>query len=95
MPFSTKEKRAEYMKEYREKNKDKVKKQSDEYKKTPKGKKTSGIYNWKRRGLIHDDYDALYDNYLKAENCEECGVPFGIMGDGSGTPHSSQFSAFK
>jgi len=37
-------------------------------------KKHDTIYNWKRRGLIDDDYDKLYDYYLSVDNCEDCDI---------------------
>lgn len=30
------------------------------------------IYNWKRLGLIHDDYDELYTRYINTLECEHC-----------------------
>ena len=32
------------------------------------------IRKWKQRGLISDDYDALYDYYISVKNCEICCV---------------------
>ena len=37
--------------------------------KTPKSKKISG---WKRRGIICDDWNGLYERLLKATQCELC-----------------------
>ena len=57
-----------------------------QYSKTAAGKKSNTISDWKRkRGVISDDYSSLYDEYLKAENCEECGIAFGKKGDGTNT----------
>ena len=40
---------------------------------------------WKRIGVIHDDYDALYDQYMATTNCADCGKEFqGKKGDGLG-----------
>jgi len=72
-------------KKYREKNKDKIADKMKEYDQTPAGKKTKAISNWKRIGLICEDYDSLYCHYLNSENCEECNVRFGEKGDGTGT----------
>ena len=47
-------------------------------------KKTDAIYNWKRSGLICDDYDKLYELYLQSTHCEECGCKYSIWGDGVG-----------
>ncbi len=89
----------EYRKEYREKNKEKIREQKKEYYQTPAGKKTHTIADWKYKGLICDDYDSLYAHYIVAENCEECNVKFGVIGDGSGTyrcmDHSHETGVFR
>ena len=69
--------RKEYMKQYREKNKDKIIEQNKQYKQTPSGKKSLTIFNWKKRGLIETEqytYDELYEAYLYCGYCEECNV---------------------
>tara|TARA_R110000772_G_C13020852_1_gene410562 strand:+ start:72 stop:560 length:489 start_codon:yes stop_codon:yes gene_type:complete len=75
----TSAKRAEYYQEHKEEIAEKKK----EYSKTPAGKKTGIISKWKYRGIKSDNYDTLYDNYLKSTNCEECGIPYGKKGDGT------------
>ena len=53
-------------------------------KKNPeKRSKTYTIYNWKKSGLVCDDYNELYENYLKSTHCEECGCQYGKIGDKS------------
>ena len=42
--------------------------------KSPKGVKFYRIRNWKRRGIICDDYNVLYEKYLNTDECENCGV---------------------
>ena len=76
-----KEKINEYSQEYRDNNKEKI----NEYRQTQKGKRSRKISDWKRRGLFSKDYNLLYENYLKSTNCEECGVEYGEYGDGTGT----------
>ena len=44
------------------------------YRQTEKGKKFNRIRNWKRRGIISDDYDKLYEKYLTTTHCELCNV---------------------
>ena len=44
------------------------------YYQTEKGKKSNRILNWKRRGIITDDYDQLYNHYLKTSFCDFCKV---------------------
>ncbi len=34
------------------------------------------IYNWKKRGVISDDYHELYDIHMSKNNCELCGKLF-------------------
>ena len=34
------------------------------------------IYNWKKRGLIYDDYNALYEAYIKTSECQHCKTEF-------------------
>ena len=37
-----------------------------------KDHKKNAVSAWKHRGLIHDDYNALYQAYIYATNCELC-----------------------
>ena len=73
-----KEKNKECIRLWREKNKEKIKEQKKEYykknNKTENGKKSIIIKGWKRRGVINDDFDKLYDHYLNCKNCEECKI---------------------
>ena len=68
------QKRKEYMKEYYEKNKEKRNQYSKEYYQTPEGKKSNKIAQWKRQGIICDNWDALYDHYNKTCFCDICKV---------------------
>tara|TARA_R110002096_G_scaffold13962_1_gene48937 strand:+ start:1669 stop:1995 length:327 start_codon:yes stop_codon:yes gene_type:complete len=43
-----------------------------EYRQTPSGKKAMRIHNWKSRGVLHDNFDELYEKYLNTELCESC-----------------------
>ena len=78
MPYKDPEKRKEWLKEYHEKNKERIAKQRREYnkvyKQSPAGKKSDRISNWRRRGIIHDNYDELYERYLNTELCELCNI---------------------
>ena len=38
--------------------------------------KYNTIYNWRRSGLIYDDYDALYETYIKTMQCGHCKTEF-------------------
>ena len=81
--LKNREKRLEYAKEYREKNKDKIKEYENknkekikqrkkEYNQTPARKKSQRISDWKKRGVMCDDWDELYEKYITTELCEEC-----------------------
>ena len=94
-----KEKKAAYKKEYRQKNKEKIAAQKKEYYQTPQGKRIKAINNWKQRGLIHDDYNQLYDAYLESTNCERCDIEYGQYGDGTHThccmDHCHDYGCFR
>ena len=66
----------EYQKEYQEENKEHIKEHKKEYRQTPAGIKTRIITDWKRNGLIYDDYNALYELYLNAKHCDVCKIEF-------------------
>jgi hypothetical protein len=34
------------------------------------------IYNWRRSGLIYDDYDDLYEVYINTIECQHCQIEF-------------------
>ena len=38
--------------------------------------KAKMIYDWKRRGLICDDYNALYETYIGTAECQHCQIEF-------------------
>ena len=83
--------RKEYLRQYRLKNKEKIKEQSKEYyennkehykeyhkeyRKTDKDIKTKKISSWKRLGVIHDNFDILYDLYINTNECNICNKGF-------------------
>ncbi len=41
---------------------------------SPAAKKSKRISRWKARGIICDDWDALYERYLSTTHCEKCDV---------------------
>ena len=71
---NNKEQIKEYKKEWYENNKQKICEQKKVYNETEDGKKLNRINNWKQRGVISEDFDALYEYYLKIINCENCDV---------------------
>jgi len=80
-----KEKIATWQKKYYQEHKEEIATKNKEFNQTPKGKRLHTIDQWKYKGLIHDDYDRLYDAYLESTNCEECDVEYGVKGDGTMT----------
>lgn len=76
--------REQYAAKYEENKEEKTIK-SREYHKSANGRKKHQISYWKRRGLIHSDYEKLYDEYLNKEICDKCDEPFGERGDGTGS----------
>ena len=85
MPHKTLEKRREWYnrtKEARREQKrawdanNKEKKKESNKKSYIKNKRKRLISTWKQRGLIHDDYDKLYDEYDKAWFCGICLTDF-------------------
>ena len=78
MPYKDPEKRKTYHKTYnkayKEKNKEYIKERDKTYRETPEGIKIRRISRWKQIGVIHEDYDELYDYYSLSTNCEYCWV---------------------
>jgi hypothetical protein len=67
---------AEVSKIYHDNNKEKLAVKAKIYYQTPIGIK-SGIFNaWKRSGLIHDNFDTLYESYLQSTHCDVCKCEF-------------------
>ena len=73
---ANKQKRKQYMKKWREENKDYMKEYDKKYHQTPQGKKCKRITQWKHRGIITDNYDAVYEKYINTHNCEYCNCEF-------------------
>jgi len=61
-------------KEYIEANKEHIVNYMREYRKDPKHKKAHRISNWKWQGMVCDDWDKMYEDYINMPNCEECGI---------------------
>ena len=84
----------EYKKEYREEHKQEIQEYNKKNEARDKearrkyregnGKKVRKINDWKQSGVIHDDYDELYDKYINSTECELCNIPItegkGIIG---------------
>jgi hypothetical protein len=76
----TKEEIKEKQKEWYLKNKKRIleerKKYQKEYNQTSNRKKAYTIHNWKKRGVIHEDINKLYEHYLNTTECDICKVEF-------------------
>ena len=62
----------EKRKQYYNQNKEKILERQNEYDRRPERVKFRRIYDWKRMGVICDNWDALYEHYLKTSYCEFC-----------------------
>ena len=45
-----------------------------EYRQTPKGIKSRRISEWRRMGLVCEDYDDLYQKYIDTTHCDNCDI---------------------
>ena len=59
-------------KEYRDNNKEKIKENKKIYYQSKICKKSYRISNWKQRGVIHNDFNELYDYFINCKNCDNC-----------------------
>ena len=66
------DKSAEYYKDNTEECKERIK----NWRKTPNGQKYIALNNWKRYGVIHEDFDNLYEHYMNTNVCNVCKVIF-------------------
>ena len=46
------------------------------YNKTPIGQKNNTIRNWRKQGMIHDDFDSVYEIYIHTWICDWCFLEF-------------------
>ena len=69
-----KERRRESKQKYCRENKEKVAQRKKAYDQTEQGKKSSRIDKWKRRGVICENFDDLYDYFINCKNCENCDI---------------------
>ena len=74
MPYD-KETKKEYDKKRYELKKEQIKEKHRQYRQTPRGLMVERISKWKRRGLICDDYNEIYDIYINTNFCDVCDIP--------------------
>lgn len=72
------EKIKDYDKKYYENNREKKLEQNKEYSQTINGIKSQRISDWKRNGVVCDNFDALYDHYTSTSYCDACKVELSI-----------------
>jgi len=72
MPYRDPEDAKAHSKRYYQENKERISARHALYNSTEKGKKVKRISEWKRQGIISDDYDKLHETYLSTDNCENC-----------------------
>tara|TARA_R100000654_G_scaffold71814_1_gene103112 strand:- start:1514 stop:1876 length:363 start_codon:yes stop_codon:yes gene_type:complete len=66
------EKNKDKKKAYREKNKERILKYTKQYNQSPSGKKANRISKWKQQGVIHENFNELYEKFINTEQCELC-----------------------
>ena len=69
-----KQHRQERRKEWYENNKEQKLNKTKERDNTDEGKRYRRIKNWKKQGIIHDDFDTIYDIYINTKECDVCKV---------------------
>ena len=74
MPYKHKCDQIARSKLYYQANKDRIKEKHRAYMLTDKGKKSRRITDWKRIGIISDNWNNLYDRYVNTMECEECNI---------------------
>tara|TARA_R110001606_G_scaffold89341_1_gene200771 strand:+ start:159 stop:515 length:357 start_codon:yes stop_codon:yes gene_type:complete len=81
MPHKCPIKHAAYHKQYRIDNIEKIKQyqldnveKKKQYNQSDNGKKINKICDWRRSGIITDDYQFLYEWYNSIDNCLNCGI---------------------
>ena len=72
--LENKDKKLQKQKQYYIENKDKINQKQKEYYKTDAGLKSNRICSWRKQGIICDNWDALYDHYLKTSFCDICKI---------------------
>jgi len=65
-----------YKNQYKYDKTEKGKAKAKKYRQSEKGKKFYTIRNWKKRGIITDDYDKVYYEYMNTTECQLCNHTF-------------------
>ena len=68
--------RKEIQRRYRERNREKIRERQREYTHTENGKKTRRINQWKRLGIIADNWGEVHAWYMETDTCDICDCVF-------------------
>ena len=68
MVQTTEEKRKYNRERYHKLKETKIK----DYRQSDNWIKSQRVCNWKRSGVIHENFDVLYDKYINTKKCELC-----------------------
>ena len=66
----------EYDRRYRERNREKIAEHQREYGQTENGKKHLRINNWKRHGIIADNWEEVHAWFMEVDTCDICDCVF-------------------
>ena len=69
-----KEEILEERKDYYQKNKEEILENRKEYSKTPEGYKAYKKSNWKRQGLNMENFEEVFERYIKTTKCDFCEI---------------------
>ncbi len=72
--LKNKEKIKQNVKEYRLNNPEKKARYAKKYQQSTKGMKSYRINKWKGRGVITDNWDAMYAHYIQTSFCDNCKI---------------------
>ena len=78
--LKNKEKIRQQRKQYRIKNKEKLSHENKEYHKTEAGRKSWLISNWKYQGILCFDWDLIHELYINTTHCEFCNCELNVKG---------------
>ena len=76
--------KATYKQKYEEKKED-LSIKAKEYHNSDKGKRLHTFAYWRRRKLVHPDFEQLYKEWTTATVCHKCDNLYGERGDGQGS----------
>ena len=89
MPYKDYKKQLEASRKNYKKNKEKIKEYQKEYNRSEKGKKSARISGWKKRGIVSQNFDELYERFINTTHCEVCNIELieGTLNDSRSLDH--------